>query len=285
MKLFLYRTLCGFFLGLSVFAPGFSGSIIAIIMGIYQDIINIAANPFKKFKENIIFCIPLVIGVLFSAIIFILTFKFLFTHYEKATYLLFVGLIAGNLPVIIKEIKKHYWQNWQKKYLIGGMITFFIALFLSIIATTINDNQGIHNISLLMLMISGFLGGSVAFIPGMSVSMVLIILGVYHELISRAELLLRFDIRYLGFFIIFTLFACLGIIITSNGIKYVFEKYYTLANVLVLGFMSGSLLGILFKTTQMNNINFNWMLGIVMLCLGLAISATFILLANINKKY
>ena len=59
---FFYRIFCGFFLGLSIFAPGFSGSVIAIIMGVYQDMLRIVSNPFKRLKENILFCIPLGIG-------------------------------------------------------------------------------------------------------------------------------------------------------------------------------------------------------------------------------
>ena len=57
VKKFLYRVLCGFFLGLSVFAPGFSGSVIAITMGIYKDLVGIASNPFKRFKQNVCTCV------------------------------------------------------------------------------------------------------------------------------------------------------------------------------------------------------------------------------------
>ena len=52
MKSFLYRVLCGFCLGISVFAPGISGSIMAIIMGIYDKLLDIASNPLKNFKKN-----------------------------------------------------------------------------------------------------------------------------------------------------------------------------------------------------------------------------------------
>jgi len=115
---FIYRVFCGFFLGLSVFAPGISGSVIAIIMGIYHDLIRIVSNPFKQLKANVLFCMPLAIGAAISAVLFVITFKFLFSTYEKATYLLFVGLIAGNLPVIFAEIKKY---EFQKSYQAGGI--------------------------------------------------------------------------------------------------------------------------------------------------------------------
>ena len=77
MARFFYRIICGFFLGLSVFLPGLSGSVVAIIMGIYQDILRIVSNPFKKLKENIIYCVPLAIGVGISGILFIIVFNYL----------------------------------------------------------------------------------------------------------------------------------------------------------------------------------------------------------------
>ena len=49
---FFYRMLCGAFLGISVIAPGISGSIMAVMMGIYDDLINIISNPFRNFKKN-----------------------------------------------------------------------------------------------------------------------------------------------------------------------------------------------------------------------------------------
>ena len=59
---FFYRMLCGAFLGISVIAPGISGSIMAVMMGIYDDLINIISNPFKNFKKNFFFILPMGIG-------------------------------------------------------------------------------------------------------------------------------------------------------------------------------------------------------------------------------
>ena len=106
MKSFLYRVLCGFCLGISVFAPGISGSIMAIIMGIYDKLLDIVSNPFKNFKKNFVFLLPLGIGAAISLVLFILVFSYLFETYEKAVFMLFIGLIVGNLPMVYKEARK-----------------------------------------------------------------------------------------------------------------------------------------------------------------------------------
>ena len=275
---FFYKVLCGFLLGISVFAPGFSGSTIAIIMGIYKDIIRITSNPFKDLKKNIIFCIPLGIGVLISGILFILLFKYLFETYEKATYLLFVGLVAGNIPIIYNETKKY---DFKYKYLISGLIAFTLALTLGILATGIgHDSSAILYINKVNIVVGGFLGGVVALIPGMSVSVMLMITGIYNQIIIIAENLIKFNFTHLVTFIIFTLTALLGLVLTSKLIKYTFDKIPALANTTVLGFMIGSLISIFIQSLNIIDPNFNWLLGSTMIIIGLGIAIIFIIIGR-----
>jgi len=273
---------CGFFLGLSIFAPGFSGSIIAIIMGIYPDLINVIAQPFKKIKENIIFCLPISIGAILSGILFILTFNLLFDSYIKATYLLFAGLIIGNIPIIFREIKKY---PWEKKFLLYGCIAFFSSLILSIWAIGINQNTDVLNINLILLAISGIIAGTIVFIPGMSISMVLIIMGVYSSLIHIAESFIFLDFRFIIPFSIFLLGTLIGIIITAKGIKHILDNHQELSNWIIFGFMGGSLSGLIYEIFKINDGDFNLIFGIVMLSFGLSISAAFLLIANKFAKF
>ena len=283
MKTFFYRIFCGFFLGLSIFAPGFSGSVVAIAMGIYQDLIRIVSNPFKQLKENIIFCIPLVIGAVLSGILFIIGFKILFETYEKATYILFIGLIAGNIPVIYSEVKKF---KFKKLYLVGVTSAFAIALTLGILATSLGHpaEDGGFTASLPLLAVSGFSGGAAAFVPGMSISMILIIFGVYSQLIIVAEALIRMDFAHLFPFVLFGFSALIGLVSTARGIKYVFDKFPAFANYTVLGFMIGSLLGISAQSIMLVDEHFNWILGVGMLALGLGISMLFVIVGKTMNK-
>ena len=280
---FFYLVFCGFFLGVSIFAPGFSGSIIAIIMGIYQDLLSIASNPFKQLKKNIMFLLPLGIGAVISAILFVVSFKFLFDTYEKATYFLFIGLIAGNLPVIFKEIKLYEYKN---NYLFGGIAAFILALTLGVVAPGAGQSAGSAGISasLPLLSLNGFTAGIAAPIPGMSVSMILIIMGVYEQLIYAAESLLRFDFTYLIPFGIFGVCALAGIVVSSKGIKAVFERFPGFAHSTVFGFMTGSLIGILIQSLQINDPNFHWIHGASTLAAGLAVSMLFVALGKVMKK-
>jgi len=280
---FLYRILCGFFLGFSVFAPGFSGSIVAIIMGVYQDILRIISNPFKDFKQNIRFCFPMLLGAAVSAVLFVLALNYMFYSNEKATYLLFVGLISGNLPVIFAEVKKN---RFKRRYLIAGLVAFAAALVLGVFSPRIAPASNASGFAenWLTLALGGFAGGVTAPIPGMSVSIILIVMGLYSQLIFVAESLLRLDLTHLVPFAFFCVFAVAGLVSSSRVIKFAFKKYPGFSNTMVFGFMSGSLLGVLISSLGKDDPGFSWFLGGAMFIIGLGLSVLFVLLGRFMSK-
>ena len=280
---FLYRVLCGFFLGVSIVAPGFSGSIIAITMGIYQDLLRIISNPFKDFKKNVVYCVPLAIGAAISAVLFVLTFRYLFDAYPKATYLLFIGLIAGNLPIILAQVRK---CGFQKRYLIGGTVAFAAALVLGVFTEGLQPATGQDALSVVwyIWVLGGIAGGVTALIPGMSVTMVLIVIGVYSPALITAEQLLRLNFENFIPFAIFFAGAVAGLVLSSRGIRYIFKKYPGFSNSMVLGFMTGALAGILIRSIQIVDASFSWQLGCIMLAAGLCVSMLFAVLGKTMNK-
>jgi len=275
--------LCGFFLGISIIAPGFSGSLVAIAMGIYHEIVRVMSNPFKQLKKNVLFCTPIGIGLVISIVVFVFAFRQLFDTYEKAIYLLFVGLIAGSIPLVFMEVRK---IGFKPYYLIGAIIAFAIAITMSVFASgeglISGDTASAED--WLGLVIRGFAAGVTALIPGMSLSTVLVVLGVYGPLMFAAEALMRMDLSFIlpiGLFIVFTV---IGLMSTAKGIKYVFEKFPGFSNTTVLGFQFGSLLGIAYQSHQIDDTNFTWLLGGIMLIVGLCISIMFIFLGRIMNK-
>jgi len=283
MKVFLYRIICGFFLGISVFAPGFSGSIVAIAMGIYHDILRIISNPLKKLKQNLLFCLPVGIGVIISAVVFVLSFKYLFEAYEKATYLLFVGLIAGNIPIVLKEVKK---IGFKPHYLIGALGALIAALTLGIFAsgTGLTSGEAASLSDWPGLALGGLAAGITALIPGMSISTVLIMLGTYAPLIYAADAILHSTLSYIIPLALFVACTLVGLMATAKGIKFTFNKYPGFANTTVLGFLTGSLISVMYQSHHIVDTTFTWLLGGIMLAAGLVISVLFILLGRFMNK-
>ncbi len=268
VKGFLYRVLCGFCLGISIFAPGISGSIMAIIMGIYDKLIDITSNPFKNIKNNIKFLFPMGIGAAISLVFFVLIFSYLFEAYESAVYMLFLGLIAGNLPMIYKEANKNKFK-WY--YLLGALVAVAIAFVVGVMSEGVSTSNTVGNqVNLAYIALSGAITGMASLVPGMSVSMILIVMGVYDTLIAAAKSL---DIVTIG--VVGVAFVA-AMVVFSRFIKFIFSKFNGLANYMVLGFLVGSIGGV-FCSLPEGSLN---MVGIIMLAIGLAISLLFVYLGK-----
>ena len=282
MKSFFYRIFCGFFLGISVFAPGVSGSVIAILLGIYPWLLDILSDPLKKIKKEIFKLIPMGIGAAISLVLFVLVLGWLFETYPKATYLLFMGLIAGNLPVIFKDANEF---GFKKRYIIPAVAAFAVALTLSLIQGSLPESHGMaYSGNLVYAGVAGITAGATSLIPGKSISMILIIFGMYEPLMMMAKNLLTHgpfslsDGLTLG--VVITGFIA-AMIASSRLIKFLLKRFYSYTYFAIFGLICGSLVGIFFIMPK-EDPNFNWLIGVLSLLAGLGISLLFVWL---SKKF
>lgn len=285
---FFYRMLCGAFLGISVIAPGISGSIMAVMMGIYDDLINIISNPFKKFKKNFMYLLPMGIGAVISMLFLLRALDFLFENYTVPAYLLFMSLIAGSVPTVIVEAKQ---KPIKKRYFIGTALAFTFALTIGILAKSdfaiaIDTANTASTAMKIYLPACGAVAGMMSMVPGMSISMLLMMFGIYEPLLELATGLMSPDRWFTPAWFSEALTVAtvvlaflVGMVLFSNITKTVFKKYHSLGFLMVLGFMSGSIVSI-FPGLPQDALN--WALSIVAVAIGLSISYLFKVL---GKKF
>ncbi|MBQ8741279.1 MAG: DUF368 domain-containing protein [Clostridia bacterium] len=285
---FFYRMLCGAFLGISVIAPGISGSIMAVMMGIYDDLINIISNPFKNFKKNFMYLLPMGIGAVISMLLLIRALDFLFENYTVPAYLLFMSLIAGSVPTVIDEARQ---KPIKKIYFIGTALAFTFALTIGILAKSdfavaIDTANTASTAMKIYLPACGAVAGMMSMVPGMSISMLLMMFGIYEPLLNLATGLISPDRWFSAAWFsealtvgTVVLAFLVGMVLFSNITKTVFKKYHSLGFLMVLGFMSGSIVSIFPGLPQGA---LNWILSIVAIAIGLSISYLFKVL---GKKF
>lgn len=274
VKNFLYRIFCGFFLGISIFAPGVSGSVMAVMMGIYDRLLDIVASPLKNVKRNIIYLFPMGIGAVVSFILFIIGFTYLFDAYEKTTYFLFMGLIAGNIPLIFKDASR---DGFKRHYLAGTLVAFCIALSIGIIRSQIPETAaGLSDVSVNLpyLGLSSLVAGISSMVPGMSISMILMVFDVYEQILFSVK---AFDVLTIA--VVGSCFLA-GMISFSRITRFFLRRYHNFVYFMVGGFMCGSLISIYLMPKS--NDNFHWTAGIVALIAGLGLSLLF---AFLSKKF
>lgn len=275
-KGFFYRMLCGAFLGISVIAPGVSGSIMAVMMGIYDELINIISNPFKNLKRNILYCIPMGIGAGLSVLLLINLLKLLFANYPIPAYLLFISLIAGSIPSVWGEAVS---EKFKKRYLIGTFAALAFALTIGILAKSdfsLASDAALAsgNMKIAYFALCGGIAGMTSMVPGMSVSMMLMMFGVYEPLLNAASELTKLNDIYGNLLMLAPAGVCfvVGMVVFSNLTKIVFRKFRGLAYFMVLGFMSGSLISIFPGLPDGLK---DWTLGAAAVITGIGVSYLF----------
>jgi len=236
---YLVLTLKGMAMGAADAVPGISGGTIALLLGIYEKLINtigninisllkdLKSNGFTYFwqKLNGNFLLSLIIGVGISLITFVKITAYLFDKYPILIWSFFLGLVIATIYVIYKLIKSWNYIN---------IIFVIIATLISFYLTKINAIDNI-NISLSYILISGIIAASAMIIPGISGALILVILGLYSTIINAVNNL-EFDK-----IITFTSGAIIGLLSFSKIIKWMFSKNSSLTYSILLGFVIGSL--------------------------------------------
>lgn len=173
----------GILIGVSNIIPGVSGGTMAVSMGIYDAIISSITNLLKDFRKSIKTLLPYLIGMLLGIGGLSFAIEYFFGHFPLQTGLLFIGLILGGLPCITKRLK-------GKRISIINVI-LFLLFFAAIIllqvfsgenVTTLNTHFEV--IQTIKLFLIGVIASATMVIPGVSGSLVLMLLGFYTPIVE-----------------------------------------------------------------------------------------------------
>lgn len=179
---FLKDVLKGAVIGVANAIPGVSGGTMMVSMGIYDNIIYCITHLFKQLKESIRILLPYFLGMAVGIVGLAYAIKFLFANYPFQTSMVFIGLILGGVPMIFKKVKK-------EKIGVPHLAVFFV-FFIAIIAMQYMGKDSkdvelvINVVSLVKLFFVGVVASATMVIPGVSGSMMLMIMGYYNPIIN-----------------------------------------------------------------------------------------------------
>ena len=273
-KIFL-GFLKGIFIGLANIIPGVSGGTIAVILGIFDDLID-------TIKKNLGFITPIGFGILFSILFFSSILELCLKKYSLPTNIFFIGLIFGSIPIIYKKaIKNGIKKNYFLYTIISILIVILAASFNKNGATQINND--ISFIFLLKIFFGGLLAAIAMIIPGISGSFIMVLLGIYPTVINSisniSRCLLNLSDKNLLIrtgAIIFSLGLglFLGILLISKLISVLLEKFYSETYFCILGLIIGSIYGIFASpmTYQSGINNFMILISVISFFVGAIIS-------------
>ena len=184
------NVLKGMVIGIANVIPGVSGGTMMVAMGIYDKLIHCITHLFSELKKNVLFLAPIAVGMALAVVGSSFTIEKMFESFPFQTSLLFVGLVVGGLPAMWKNVK-------GKEIKAGHVITCVLFLALVVGMALLGETEGnavdlTFNLGNVMkLFIVGVIAAATMVIPGVSGSMVLLLLGYYNPILSAINDFIR----------------------------------------------------------------------------------------------
>lgn len=251
----LKQILQGMVVGLANIIPGVSGGTMMVAMGLYDRLIHAITHLKKEFKESMKLLIPIFAGAGIAIVALSRLFEFLLEQYPIPTNFAFCGLIAGSLPFIFKKVKGH-------TVTIGKMIPFLIFFGVVILMALLGETDGnvadvsFNLINMMKLFGVGIIAAATMVVPGVSGSMMLMLLGYYDTILkvinNFVDALVTFDVNGLltgvGILVPFGIGVVIGIFLIAKLIEFIFSKAEIHAYYAIIGLIIASPIAILLKT-------------------------------------
>ncbi|MCK5135472.1 MAG: DUF368 domain-containing protein [Bacteroidales bacterium] len=238
IRRYLLLLIRGMGMGAADVVPGVSGGTIAFITGIYEELVNsiksidmeairmFFTGRWKSFWKHINgnFLLAVFGGVVISVLSLARILEYLLEHQPILIWSFFFGLIVASSYVVSRKIKE--WDYPRVVALVGGIgIAFYIT---SVTPATTTD-------TFWFIFLAGALASCAMILPGISGSFILLLLGKYVFALQAVNDRIIVDLLLLGSG------AVLGIILFSNLLSWLLEKYYDITIAVLVGFMIGSL--------------------------------------------
>ena len=269
----------GMVIGVANIIPGVSGGTMAVAMGIYDKVIHAATHLFSEFKESMKLLLPILIG---AVIAIVLGAKIIGISLEKApipTNLCFIGLILGSLPMMTEKVKG---KSIQVSHIVSLLLFFGIVIAFALMG----EDEGkaaqlsLSLVGVIKLFGVGVIAAATMVIPGVSGSMILMLLGYYNPVIQLINSFIsnladgNMDglLRDCGLLIPFGIGVVIGIFAIAKIIEKIFEKFPMQAYWAIIGLIIASPIAIVLLN-DFSGINvISGIMGVLMLVVGILIS-------------
>jgi len=259
----------GFIIGIGKIIPGVSGAMLAMTLGIYEQLIESIANIKKDFLKNAKILIKPGIGIIIAIT---LTSKIVvkcLNNYYLATMLLFIGMIVGGIPQLIKQTKL------KKQHILRSTI-ILIAIYIIIKNINIINNYQINYTILDFIKIIGIgiLDAISSIIPGISGTAILMMLGYYNTILETFATILHINKIARNIFIItpFIIGFAIGTLLISKIINIIIKKQKNLINIITIIFMTMTIITLIKKSLSTTFTTLELIIGIILFIIGIIIS-------------
>ena len=272
MKEKLILFIKGVVLGVAFVIPGVSGGTLAVLMGIYEELIEAASNFYKSiadFKKYFMYLLPIGLGVVFSVAVFAKLIKFGLDKAPIITILIFLGMIIGGIPALVRNVKGTKINLKDMTLMLVGLIIVISML----IFHKSNSNVVLTNMSIggyITLFLVGAIAAVTMVVPGISGSFTLMLIGYYEPILNLVNDITSFKNLGPNLILIFTfmLGVFIGIIFISKIIEWCLKHYKRETYYAIIGFVLSSIISVIYEVTKFPFNLTHLIIGIVLLVIN-----------------
>ncbi len=263
----------GAIIGVASMLPGISGATLCVVFGIYERLIRDLAHLREWIVKDIRFILCLAVGLVAGTILAAKVLDTLMESQPVLCLMLFVGLIVGQIPLLMKELGAD-----GKEPVSGPNMAAFAVGFGLMAAMIIVDLMGFgagereftHDFTGILVMFAvGIVIAVSMLLPGLSHSTVLVVLGLFGAFTSAVS---NLDF---GLLIPMGLGAVAGVLLFSKVLHLALTEHHRTTMFLVMGLTVGSVVSILATASRHVDGIMGVVVGIVAFVIGIGISYLF----------
>ncbi|MBQ4059758.1 MAG: DUF368 domain-containing protein [Lachnospiraceae bacterium] len=243
----LKNILKGMVIGIANIIPGVSGGTMMVSMNIYDKLIHCITHLFSEFKKSVGFLLSIAVGMGIAIIASSFFLEELFAKVPIQTNMGFIGLILGGLPAICKNVKGN---KVKVGHILAGLVFFGVVVGLAAMGETEGNAADLtfNFVNVIKLFAVGLVAAGTMVIPGVSGSMMLMLMGYYQPILSTitdfisALVALDMDgiLQGLGVLVPAGIGVLAGIFLIAKLIELIFSKFPLYAYWAIIGLIIAS---------------------------------------------
>lgn len=288
LKSFFTDMARGAAIGIAMIIPGVSGGTLAVLMNVYDKLINAISNLRRDFVNSVKFLAPILLGAVLAVIAVYFPLKYALKYAPFPTIMLFAGLMAGSCPKIVKDAIKN---GFTKLNALSVILPFALVIGICFIpglgSADLSNSMPVWGYFVLLLV--GAVASCALVVPGISGSMLLLIFGYYDAIFDTVSGL-RVDFLHSALVLLtFAVGIIIGFFSIAKLMKLLMTRFPRGTKWAIIGFVTGSVPAIfitynsnfpeqVFSSLELSHI----IVGVVLGILGLI--ASYALTGYITKK-
>ena len=235
-------------MGAADIVPGVSGGTVALVLGIYDRLINnvrlggrglkqLLTGDISSFKETLVriewvWLISLLVGIIVAVAALSSVLEQLLDDEPVKMSALFIGLVVGTIYVAIRMLDRI--DTTTVAIMVGVGVALFLLLGLKSDTVVADDAAEVVTRSPLIFFLVGAIAICAMILPGISGSFLLVMMGMYTEVLGAVN---DRDVVSLGAFVVG---AVLGLALFSTLLHWLLDRCHNWVIAAMVGLMLGS---------------------------------------------